>query len=724
MAAQTAPEGEGRTERLDSASVVTSRATRVTPIAYTTVRAPELRAADPQGSLPMTLAAQPSVVSTNEGGTGLGYSKLNIRGVSGSQTNVTLNGITLNDAESQEVFWVNIPAIASFLGSVQLQRGLGTSNNGPGAFGASINMNTASAGDLPAAQADYSIGAFNTRTKLVSAASGLLPRGFFLQAAVSKQDTDGYLRGAWADVRSGYVALGWMNARNALKLTVLHGSQHTGITWEGIPKYIYDAGHADFNPAGARYDTSLYGSADEAYMAGAIDSYYKNQSDNYRQTHVQLSWSHAFRNLPLTWATTLNYTDGYGYYEQLMLDFLAPGTDAVTRDILDNSLWVGRTALQYSGSDWKLEGGLYLSHYDGLHLGKTLTPKTELYRNKARKPEVNGWLRGEWTPGTATLYSDLQLRGIHYHMDGPDEMGVTRDYHDRGIFVNPRIGFTLPVNERHKTFASVSFGHREPARSDLQSAAEFEAVSPAGTKVRYPKPEKMLDLEAGYEFRTERFSATANLYAMEYFDMLIETGEINFAGYTIKDNTPRAWRRGFELALGWKAAPWLKLDGNLTLSTNKIREYTSWLDNYDATWTLTPPDPSNPAVLQVSESHRHTDILMSPRVTGFASACAKAWKNGEISAQLKFVGAQYWDNTSCADRRIPAYEVLNLSVSQRFPLRNGELYLGGYVGNVLNRTYYANAWVWRAVVDGSPVQSEGIYPQAPIHWTLRIGYRF
>ena len=259
---------DGKVERLDSVVVSSSRAGMNTPVTFTMVGKEELRRANPLNSLPGNLALQPSVVSVNEGGTGLGYSKMTVRGSKGSQINVTLNGITLNDAESQEVFWVNIPALSSMISSVQLQRGLGTSANGAGAFGASINMSTASVGADPFASAEMSLGSYGTFIGSFAAGSGLLDSGVYFNAAYSRGTTDGYIRNAFADVQSAMAVLGWMNERNSLRLTWLMGDQRTGITWEGISpeQYVVDR---RYNPAGEYYD-----------QFGNVH-YYDNETDNY-----------------------------------------------------------------------------------------------------------------------------------------------------------------------------------------------------------------------------------------------------------------------------------------------------------------------------------------------------------------------------------------------------------------------------------------------------------
>ena len=349
-------------ERLDSVVVSSSRAGKDTPVTFTMVGKEELRRSSPLNSLPMNLALQPSVISVNEGGTGLGYSKMTVRGSKGSQINVTLNGITLNDAESQEVFWVNIPALSSMISSVQLQRGLGTSANGAGAFGASINMSTASVGADPSASAETSIGSYGTFISTYAVSSGLMKSGFYFNAAYSRGLTDGYIRNAFADVSSAMAVAGWMDEKNSLRLTWLMGNQRTGITWEGISLEQYESDRR-YNPAGEYHDQ--YGNI----------HYYDNETDNYIQHHLQLNYTRSFTDR-IAWSTTFNYTRGDGYYENykagksfskyLMQSPVIGGVqydegDFITKEALANDYFVLNSDLRYKSDRVNLTAGLNLS---------------------------------------------------------------------------------------------------------------------------------------------------------------------------------------------------------------------------------------------------------------------------------------------------------------------------------------------------------------------------
>ena len=739
-----------KVEKLDSVVVSVSRAGKDTPVTFTMVGKNELRKSNPINSLPMNLSLQPSVVSVNEGGTGLGYSTMTVRGSKGSQINVTLNGITLNDAESQEVFWVNIPALSSMISSVQLQRGLGTSANGAGAFGASVNMSTASVGPDPFASADMSVGSYGTFMSTFAAGTGLMKSGLYFNAAYSRSTTDGYIRNAFADVQSAMAVLGWMHERNSVRLTWLMGDQRTGITWEGIDPSVYEMDRR-FNPAGMYEDE--FGNV----------HYYDNETDNYRQHHLQLNYTHSFTDR-LAWSTTFNYTRGDGYYENykadksfskyLMQEPVIGGVkyeegDFITREALANDYFVLNSDVRYSSDILNLTGGVTLSRYDGDHIGSVIWSDVlgddydyashKWYLNNGLKQEANVFARGEVRAADwLTAFADLQYRGVWLRMSGPEDDGVSLDHNDDWHFFNPRAGLSFRWSPSSRAYISAALGHREPGRSDIKelildaNMASQAGVSGRGVDIR---PEKMLDVEVGYEYSSEKLSLSANLYLMEYWDMLIETGKLTDVGYAIKENVPRSWRRGVELAAAWRPAPWVELGGNLTLSSNKIRNFTAYYEMYDTMddWNY---------LGQKELFFDSTDILMSPSVVGMTSATFRPFAGmaGGSGASLKslyltwsgkYVGKQYYDNTASDDRCIPAYFVADMSVGYEFPLRRrGEgdsaVNVSFHVHNMFNNMYYANGWVYRAYFQQEDdwYTEAGIYPQAPANFMIKASYRF
>ncbi len=672
------------TERLDSVVISASRAGDKTPVTHTDVGKEALRASNPSFSLPMALELLPSVVTYNEGGTGLGNSAMTIRGSKGSQINVTLNGITLNDAESQEVFWVNIPSITALVSGVQVQRGLGTTMSGAGDFGASINMNTALVQPDPSGRLSLSAGSFGTRMFQGNVSTGLLPGRWYMDLFFSAGHTDGYIRGANVESASLFGVLGWLGKRNSLRLTLLHGQQRSGITWDGIDLEQYQKDRR-YNGAGEYIDDN-----------GNIQ-YYPGQTDNYIQTHLQLNYTHSFGSA-LTWTSTLNYTRGDGYDEYYKMNrklasFGFPGvtevpakSDMIYRKKMDNDLWVLSSSLRYNAGPIRATAGVNLSRYRGGHFGEILWVKSleaagiglkdkfqGWYDNTGLKADASAFARAEWTPlEWLTAYADLQYRAISYTMAGPDDDGVSLDYGSIWRFFNPRLGVNIEKGP-HRVFLSAAIGQREPGRGDIKENIKGE-VSPIA-------PEKMLDVELGYRLSLERFSFQVNLYTMEYKDMLLETGRLSNAGYAIKENMPRAWRRGVELQAAWMPVRWLALDGNATLSMNQIKDFTSYVPYDDDSGRMYPVN------------YGLTTMLMSPGAIGMARVRLMPWKGGEISMNAKFVGKQYLDNSMREEMAVPFYWTAGASISHNFKFG---LKLSAYVNNIFNRMYYAAGWRWES----------------------------
>ena len=749
-AAAQAPDEEMK-ERLDSVIVSASRAGKSTPVTYSNVGKDDLVKNQPSASLPMSLGLLPSVVTANEGGTGLGNSKIWIRGSKGSQINVTLNGVTLNDGESQEVFWVNIPSLTSLLSSVQVQRGLGTSASGSGAFGASINMNTAFVGPDPYVHFDLGGGSYHTFTTVLSAGTGLTPNGFYASAAYSRGYTDGYIRNAKAKVQSALATLGWLRGNHSVRLTWLLGDQHTGITWNGIDLEQY-AKDRRYNDAGEYYDA-----------AGNVH-YYDNQTDNYLQNHLQLNYT-ARLVQNLTWSTTFNYTrgDGYDEYYKQGRKFAAYGfptlvagekkTDLIYRKSMGNDYYVLNSDLRYRSLWLDVTGGVSLSRYVGDHFGEILwssvlgdgvdyaplnrhDPLNGWYFNRGVKQEVSAFVRAEaLATKWLTAYVDLQFRGVGLQMSGvDDEDKLDMTFKTFWPFFNPRAGLTASWNDAHKAYVSAALGHREPSRSDIKEVIESNNLGQAGREEL--RPEKMVDVEIGYQYTGRKVSAGVNLYAMEYFDMLLETGRLSTSGYPVKDNVARGWRRGVELTAAYSPWKWVDLSGNMTLSVNRIAAYDDSAACIDDNWNELGYSQVYPG-----GHFDRTTMLLSPSVIGMGKVTVRPFDalmripGPELAFTCKYVGKQYLDNTSSEDRSMPAYFVGNLSLTQEFRLgRRSEgvaahrplLGIAVFVNNLFNRMYYADggAWKYYNIDSGEVVSGVYIYPQAPINGQLKLYFRW
>ncbi len=711
---------------LDSVIVSGNKATSKTPISFTSVTRGELASFAPNNSLPVLLNLQPSVVATTEAGSGLGYSKLSVRGSDATRINVTLNGVTINDAESQEVFWVNIPALSSILQSVQLQRGIGTSMNGTGSFGGSINMQTLFSAPKPYGMAEVGYGSFNTTTTTIGAGSGLLPCGFSFDLRYSHNSTDGYVRNGKGKLNSLFASLGYLKGNNAFKLNYILGDQHTGITWEGVSKEMLEKDRR-FNPAGMYYDD-----------AGNV-KYYDNETDNYTQHYLQAFYSHQF-NHGFLWVNTLNYTRGDGYYENYKYNTkfskygLLPQTiggevykksDFIIRQAMANNYYVASSTLKYNALGMNGAAGVTYSYYDGYHFGNLLWSKYnenikdnyQWYDNTGDKWEVNAFARFEIDLSKFTLFADLQYRHIDLKMDGEDKDFASLKYDRRFDFFNPKAGVTFALNKSNTFYASIAIGNKEPSRSDVKEAIK----SGRGDDI---KAESMYDVEIGYKLNRDKFAFGANLYFMEYKDQLVATGKLSDVGYEIKENVPYSYRRGIELLAGWKIIRQLQVDGNVTLSLNKIKEYTAWIDTFDNhdNWNQLP---------QTKEYYKETFLTMSPSLIGMLKLTYSPIKNGHISLNGKYVGKQYYDNTSCQERSLPGYFVMNGDISYSIPLNKSlsdesKVTISLFVDNILNNKYISNAWVYRAFFkDGSePYLDEGFYPQATTNFIVKLALNF
>ena len=723
-----------KVERLDSIVVSSSRANMNTPVTYTEMSRNQLQKESASHSLPMMLGLQPSVVATTEGGLGLGYTKMSIRGTDDTRTNVTINGIGMNDAESQQVFWVNIPSIHSFLKSAQLQRGVGTSANGSGAFGASLNLETGSSGRNAYGAAEMTVGSYNTYMTTVAAGTGSSPKGFSFDIIYSHGQTEGYIRNAKADLNSLYATAGWQNDDNQLKISYILGDQKTGITWEGISLEMYEKDRR-YNIAGEYYDEM-----------GNVH-YYDNETDNYKQHYIQAAYTHKFGYFT-TWNTTLNFTKGDGYYENYKGDTkfskygLDPivikegnGPDAtettykksdfIVQQAMDNSYWAANTGLFHEKGNLKASGGISYSFYNGNHFGDMLWCKHmplesnyRWYENNGKKHDYSAYIRAELEFASAfTAYADLQYRGVNYALEGMDKDFAKLDWKKNYNFFNPKAGITFAPNDASRIYASVAVAHREPSRSDIKESIK----SAAADKL---KAEQLVDVEIGYRYNSQNLALSANLYLMEYKNQLVATGKLTEVGYVIKENIPDSYRRGIELAAGWQASRMLKLDANLTLSRNKAVNYTAWVDTYNN------PDEWAP-VAQTQMYFEKSNLILSPEVTGMAMVTLTPGAGFNFSLNGKYVGKQYMDNFNSDISKVPAYFVSSLNISKDFNLgkANGgssKLNIALTIDNLFNNKYWSYGWIYQAwFADGSaPYVEQGVFAQAPTNFMLKAAWRF
>lgn len=657
--------------QLDEVLISDSRASSGSPFTVSTLGSEQLQEVRTEVSVPYMLELQPSVVVSGENGK-MGETSMRIRGVDASRINVNINGITLNDPESQSVFWCNIPNLGGMAQSIQIQRGAGASIGGTASFGGAINLQTLNARDRAYAEAGLSAGSWNTRQYGVAAGTGISPKGFALDLACNGQTSDGFVRGGFADQQSLFATASRYADRSLLRALVIIGSQHTGITWNGESAADLDADPA-CNSAG-RY-------CDEA---GNV-RYYPDESDNYNQRRYQLASSLLLAD---AWSlkAVADYTHGDGYYEQYKYDkpyasfnLAAAGrSDYITRKNERNGAFTANLSATRRSGRLSLTLGETLLRFDADHYGSIVWCKDsaalggrEWYRNRGLKWDNTAYLKAEYEASERLdFYADLQLRLADYSIRGFADDLFDIDFHEQYRFFNPKAGLSWQPGRGQEFYALAALSHREPTRSDIK-----DAVGRADTV----RAEALLDIEAGYRRQTPRHALGINAYAMLYHDQLTPSGDLSSSGYALMENVDRSYRLGIELAGGTRLCRRLRLDANLTLSTNKIINYTytDFAEGDTAMQTLTA----------------NTDLAYSPALVGAALATFEPAKNLKLQFIGKYVGAQYLDNTSRQCYRQPAYFLLNARIGYTWQLphdKSVEAQLA--LNNLLNHRYRIGAW--------------------------------
>ena len=695
---------------LDEVIIHDARVSNKAPLTTTNVDRQVIDDARGSVSLPFMLETLPSVVATGENGT-VGATALRIRGVDATRINVNINGITLNDPESQAVFWYNIPNLGGMAESLQIQRGVGASTGGSPAFGAAINMQTLNAQSQPYGSADIGFGSWNTKQYSIGGGTGIMKSGLSFDFAYSGLTSDGFVRGSGADQQSFFGSASWYGERTLVKLLTIIGGQTTGITWDGASAEQLDA-DPTYNPSG------------EYVMDGHV-MYYPNETDNYWQRHYQLYVSHLLND---QWSikAALNYTHGDGYYEQYKADkkyskyaIEASGkSDFVTRKQMDNDGITGNVAAHYSGDRLTFTAGNTLLYYDGNHFGNVIWVRDtavnpglpyEWYRYKGIKVDNNVYAKATYDFNrNLNAYADLQLRTVNYRIHGMADDLFEMDFDQNYLFFNPKAGVNYRLDDHQRTYFVAGISNREPTRSDIK-----DAIGNGDTV----KAETMLDMELGYQVARSGWSFAANLYAMLYKDQLTPSGDLSSSGYALMENVDKSYRVGIELQGGARVARWLRLDANLTLSRNRVIGFT-FADFADG--------DTDPHMVT-----RNTDLSLSPSVVGAAIATVEPCKGAKLQLIGKYVGKQYADNTSRECYAIDPYFLLNLRASYTWRLKGGnEVEAQLTVNNLLDHHYRLNAWVgdwyddWSSETSTSYYHSRGFLQQPGRNFMGRLIYRF
>lgn len=695
-----------------------TRAGEHAPLAYSTVNSELLKKQNTGHDLPYLLSLTPSLVETSEAGNGVGYTSLRIRGTDGSRINVTIDGIPLNDPESQQVFWVDLPDLASSVENIQVQRGAGTSSNGAGAFGATISIQTTNPENEPFAEVNSSMGSFNTIKNMVAAGTGLLAGKFALQMRYSDLKSDGFIERTGSDHRSAYISGIFRTDRSRLKANIILGEEHTGIGWWGVPKDMLTVNRR-YNPAGEYTDES------------GIKRYYDNESDNYFQNHFQLIYSLKLNNY-LSLHTALHYTKGKGYYEEYRKDqpltyygissvnigdTIISETDMIRRKWMSNDFYGLVYSLKYQNERIEATAGGGMNLYIGDHFGRIIwmrnSGNTEKdyrwYLNSSKKGEISLYGKVNYSlSDKTTIFGDLQYRHILYNMTGIDDDLKDIGQEHRFGFFNPKAGVFFSITPNQDAYFSFSVANREPTRTDFKEAS--------GDLNATPKPETLYDSEMGYKLRTGKSSLAINLYGMIYKDQLVPTGELSDVGYSIMTNVEKSYRLGLEMTAGFKPSKFIDWNLNLTISRNKITDFTEHYVDYNTSdWSSE----------YLSKNLGEVDIAYSPSIIGTSDLTFKILHGVALHMISKYVGKQYFDNTMNPERMIDPYFVNNIRLDYEPRIRNIKgVELQFLINNIFNEIYESNAYGGNWYEDGAEKSWSYYFPQAGINYMLKIGVKF
>ncbi len=712
------------------------RAQKKTPVTYAEMKEKDIKEVNYGEDMPYIINQMPGVVVTSDAGAGVGYSAFRIRGADISRINVTVNGIPLNDSESQGVFFVNMPDFAASVEKIQVQRGVGTSTNGTASFGASVNFSTLNEKPTASSLIDNSYGSFNTWKNSVSLSTGLLPGNFAFDARLSRISSDGFIDRATSNMKSYYLTGGYYGEKFSIKFITFSGEEKTYQAWSGVPKVKLEG-----DVEGMERLVMMDGWSDEEaanlYSSNArtFNKYlYKNQTDNYGQSHYQLHHSHTISN-NFNVNAALHYTKGKGYYESYKynrkfgdynfgFDQINVNGEVVTKTNLIQQKWLDNDfyGVTFSGNYFFNRaqitiGGAY-NNYDGDHYGEVIwtevnngiSPDFEWYRNNGKKSDFNTFVKALYSiSDNVSLFGDVQYRNVNVDMNGlhDDLSDLTQSY--IFDFVNPKGGLTWNIAEQHRVFASFAMAKREPTRSDFRDAPDN----------RKPTEEKLYDYELGYSWRTNRLSVDANLFFMDYTDQLVLTGEINNVGSAIMVNVPESYRQGIELSGAFVLRSNINWSLNASFSSNKINDFTQYVDNWSY-WV----DPDNEPYQVVSHLGR-TDIAFSPEVTAASRFAWKPVRGLTLSLLSKYVGKQYIDNSSSEERKLNPWFVNDIMVGYGFTIKKvGSFDLGMKVNNIFNKEYESNAWVYQYYYKGDHDVLDGYFPQAGTNVMFRLAMRF
>jgi iron complex outermembrane receptor protein len=636
-------------------------------------------------------------VINSDAGNGVGYTGIRIRGTDATRINVTLNGIPYNDAESQGTFFVDLPDFSSSVGSIQVQRGVGTSSNGAGAFGGSINFSTNEVNKEAYSEFNNSFGSFNTWKNTIKAGTGLLDDHFTADLRLSRISSDGYIDRASTNLGSFYFSTAYLAGKTSLRLNIFSGKEKTYQAWYGVSEADLKAGKRTINYAGTEKPGDPY----------------NNETDNYWQDHYQLFFDHQFSE-KLTFSTAIFLVKGKGYYEEYRADqpyagygLPNPGNSDFIRQLwLDNDFSGNVFSLQYKDKKTQATFGGGYNRYDGSHFGDLIwasnglpTPTHRWYDHDALKSDFNIYLKDQTLFARNWYYFyDLQYRHVKYNINGFEgnpSLIINSNYD----FFNPKAGVSYNKNN-WKAYLSFGVAGKEPNRDDFEAG-----------KTQQPKKESLNDWELGIERNNKTTSWSATLYYMHYKDQLVLTGQINDVGAYTRTNIPKSYRLGIELQAGAVINSWMNVSANLALSKNKVLDFKEYIDDYDA------GD-------QKLNQYNTTDIAFSPNIVGGATINFLPCKHFELSLLSKYVSKQYLDNTQNKDRKLNSFYTQDLRAI--YTIKNKwskELTLVGQINNLLNEKYEPNGYTYSYITGGQTVTENYYFPMAGVNFMVGVNVK-
>ena len=685
----------------DEVVVSATRANANSAMAYSDISKDYLQKQNLGQDIPQLLNFTPSLVTTSDAGAGVGYTGIRIRGTDATRINVTINGIPINDSESQGTYWVNMPDLASSVNSVQIQRGVGTSTNGAGAFGATVNLSTNEFRKDPYAEINNSMGSFKTRKSTLMVGSGLLNGKFTVDARLSKLVSDGYIDRASSDLKSFYLSGAYFGKKSFVRLNVFSGKEKTYQSW--------------------------YGLSEDQLLTNRTANYYTypNQTDNYQQDHYQLLSSHVLSS-NWTFNFNLHYTKGSGYYEEYkeadkFANYGVPNiingtetikkTDLIRRKWLDNDFYGTTFSLVYQGNN-KLSANIGggFNQYDGKHFGEIIWAKYaqnipfgyRWYNNDATKKDFNLYGKVNYAlTENLNAFADLQIRTVNYTMVGiaSKRQDITQkaDY----SFFNPKLGLTYQLANNSSIYASYSIGNKEPGRQDFVDNAP-----------KAPLAESLNDVEIGFKTQKSNVAFSMNGYLMSYKNQLVLTGKVNDVGEAIRTNVADSYRMGVEVEAGVKVAKTLKVNANITLSNNKIKNFAEIVPNYDGGVDM---------VNQFAE----TNIAFSPSTIFGSQILYNPLKNLEVGFLSKYVGKQYLDNTTDEKRKLNSYFTNDLRAIYTIKGKTlKEVNFSFLVNNIFNTLYESNGYSYSYISEKQTITENYYYPQAGTNVLLGVNLKF